>query len=307
MTRIAIVGVGGVGGYIGARLCHFRKIKKFYHIVFVQRGEGLNALKKNGITLVTDKNKYTSFPDMTTDDPSDLGVFSHVIFCVKSYQLEEALRLTRNNIDKNTVIIPLLNGIEVKKRIKNYYPFAKVMDGCIYVSSEIIYPGVIKQTGSAGYLYFGAQNSNESEHRVFLEIFKNARIKTVFEKNMERRIWEKFLLLCPFATLSSYYNCAAGDIAASDERIREFVSLMKEIICLAKAKGVVLSEKDIKTNLERFSYFSKDTKTSFQRDFESGKKTEIDVLTGYVVEEAKKMNIESPLHVFFYEKLSELS
>ncbi|MBN1619922.1 2-dehydropantoate 2-reductase [candidate division WOR-3 bacterium] len=303
--RIAIVGIGGVGGYLGARLCCFRKPQKPYHVVFIQRGEGLLALKKNGITLVTDKNTYTSFPDMTTEDPSDLGVFSHVMFCVKSYQLEEALRLTKNIIDKNTVIVPLLNGIEVKKKVETSYPFAKVMDGCIYVSSEVIYPGVVRQTGSAGYLYFGAQNSSESEHRVFLDILKNARIKTVFEKNMKRRIWEKFLLLCPFATLSSYYNCTAGDIADSAERKREFVFLMKEIISLAESKGIILGEKDIRANLEKISLFSKNTKTSFQRDIEFGRKTEIDVLTGYVVQETKKMNLEAPVHAFFYEKLLE--
>lgn len=303
--RIAIVGVGGVGGYLGARLCHFRDPIKSYHVIFIQRGEGLLALKKNGITLITEQNKYVAFPDMVTDDPSDLGIFTHVFLCVKSYQLDDVLKLIKNNVAQNTVLISLLNGIGTEEKIKTSFPYAEILGGCVYVSSEVLYPGIVKQTGSAGKLFFGSEVSDENSHRELLDVLKNARIKAFYKKNIKRKEWEKFLILCPFSTLSSFYNCTAGEIVEDGEKNRMFVSMMKEIVALANAKGVPLDGKDVQENLTRILTFSKETKTSFQRDFKAGKNTEIDVLAGYVVEEGKKLGLKTPLHEEFFDKLNK--
>ncbi|MBN1151333.1 2-dehydropantoate 2-reductase [candidate division WOR-3 bacterium] len=303
--KIAILGIGGVGGYLGARLCYFRKQTLPHQIIFIQRGEGLKAIKSGGVTLKTENHEYRVHPDHATDNPAGLGMFSHVFVCVKSYHLDDAVENIRGNIDDKTVIISMLNGINMEEKIRYKFPFTNVLGGCIYVSSQIVKPGLVRQTGSAGKLFMGSENSKEKDHRVVLEMLNESRIKAEFDSCIKKREWDKFLLLSPFSTISAYYDCTSGDIVEDPNKTEELMALMKEIKILAEAQNVAIEDDTLRNNFELLSSFDPATKTSFQRDLISGGKTELDVLAGYVVKQAKTFNLELPNHKKFYAGLLE--
>ncbi|MDH3723508.1 MAG: 2-dehydropantoate 2-reductase, partial [Desulfobacteraceae bacterium] len=91
--KIAIAGIGGVGGYYGGLLAKRYSDDEDVEIVFIARGDHLEQIKKNGLNLITEKGTFTVKADLATDNPAACGIFDCVIFCVKAYGLEESAKL----------------------------------------------------------------------------------------------------------------------------------------------------------------------------------------------------------------------
>ena len=90
--RIAVVGIGGVGGYYGGKLAQYYNAQSDIEVVFIARGEHLAQIRKHGLKLLTTEGNLTATPAIATDSPEELGPIDIVIICVKSYGLERCMR-----------------------------------------------------------------------------------------------------------------------------------------------------------------------------------------------------------------------
>ncbi len=295
--KIAIVGIGGVGGYIGGKLL---KANTKDEIVFIARGKQLESIQKNGLKVLDEDEEFIVKPHIATDDPHKLGVLDLVIIATKSYDLKNALKLLDKNISENTVLLPLLNGVEHDKEIKSLYPNAKVLNGCIYILSNIKEPGVVKKYGGVFNLMFG-KKGDISPYEQIKELFENAGLKSKLTSKIEFEVWRKFLLISAYASICSYYKEPIGYIVQN--HLDELKELLEEIKEVANKKGVNLSEKNITQVLDRAVSLPYESKMSMQLDFEKGKKTELDALCGYIVKEGERLGVDTSLMKKIYDKL----
>ncbi len=132
--KIGIVGIGGVGGYLGGKLARKYGQSGKHDIIFIARGEHLSAIKKNGLKLFTKEGDYVVKPTLATDNPAEAGIFDLVFFGVKSYSLMSSAKQVIGNITKDTVMIPLLNGVDIADRLQSILPDAKILPGCVYTN-----------------------------------------------------------------------------------------------------------------------------------------------------------------------------
>ena len=95
------------------------------------------------------------------------GIFDLVFFCVKSYHLESSALALKANINKNTVVIPLLNGVDIAQRPRAVLPDADIVRGCVYISSFIEKPGVVRQTEGSCKLTFGTDDKSQINTNIF--------------------------------------------------------------------------------------------------------------------------------------------
>ncbi|WP_299757179.1 2-dehydropantoate 2-reductase [uncultured Pontibacter sp.] len=110
--KIAVVGLGGVGGYYGGKLAQrFARTYK-YEIIFVARGAHKEAIEQYGLTLELGEEVQTIKPDSVVSDPKQMGQLDLILFCVKSYSLEQVAEQFAESINSYTLLLPLLNGIE---------------------------------------------------------------------------------------------------------------------------------------------------------------------------------------------------
>ncbi|MFQ6928630.1 MAG: ketopantoate reductase family protein [Parabacteroides merdae] len=120
-TKIAISGIGAVGSYYGGLLAARYKDSEDIDIYFISRGENLEEIRKNGIEV---KNTFLTIkakPTLATDNPAEIGPVDYLFCCTKSYDLEENIVQLTPIIGPNTVIIPLLNGADIRNAYKSYY------------------------------------------------------------------------------------------------------------------------------------------------------------------------------------------
>ncbi len=296
--KIAIVGIGGVGGYIGGKLIKSNNDNK---IIFIARGKQLKAIKKNGLKILDEDEQFIVKPDIITDNPENEGIFDLVIIAVKSYNLENAIKNLKSNISKQTVIIPLLNGVDHDKKIKEFFPEAIVLNGCIYIFSNIKEYGIIKKYGNIFNLMFGSNKYPIENFNYIKQLFDHANLKNKLTSKIDFEVWRKYLLISAYASLTSFYKQPIGFIAKY--HLSELKTILNEIKEIANKKGIQLNEKNCEQIIQRIQNVPYESKTSMQLDYEKDKKTELESLCGYIVKEGEKLSIKTPLMGKIYKEL----
>ncbi|MDD4356392.1 MAG: 2-dehydropantoate 2-reductase [Smithellaceae bacterium] len=302
--RIGIVGIGGVGGYFGGKLAREHASSGRHEIIFIARGEHLQAIQHNGLKLFTREGDYVAWPNVATDNPAVAGMFDLVFFCVKSYSLESSALCVKPNIHKNTVVVPLLNGVESAGRLRQVLPDADIIDGCVYIISHIENPGVIRQEDGACKLIFGTNDEQSSlKYTTILDILLQAKINAKLTYRISEALWEKYLLMCPLGSLTAATNKTYGALLADSALKTKLRGMMEEVTAVARARNVHLSENAIDRTIEMVGRFAFDAKTSMQLDNEKGRQTEVDTLTGFLCRAGRESGIPTPLHDEVYQQI----
>ena len=295
--RVMILGAGGVGGYLGARLIRHTDAE----VTLVTRGEHLRAIQERGLEIREDDEKYRVHPETATENPSELGVFDLIVVAVKSTALEESLNLISKNINNKTVILPLLNGIDHDREIRSRYPEVDILNGCIYILSNIVAPGVIRKKGAIFNLCWGKADFDPAGYREISELFDRAGLRHKATDRIDYEVWKKFLFISPMAALTSLYGISMDRVAA--KHAAELSELLEEILAVAEAREIPLSRKELDQTLQRAQKTLPGAKTSMQLDLEQGKPAEIETLVGHIIREGERLGVPTPLYRKIYGEL----
>src|SRR5580658_5074508 len=154
-TKIAVLGIGGVGGYFGGVLARHYEKSDATEIIFIARGDNKIIIRRSGLTLQMPEETLVAHPKLTSSDPSEIGTLDYLICCTKTYDLEQSIRQYLACITNETVLISLLNGVEGAAMIKQICPENEVLDGGAYIVSSQVAPGIIKTTSPFAKIFFG--------------------------------------------------------------------------------------------------------------------------------------------------------
>jgi 2-dehydropantoate 2-reductase len=267
--RIAVVGLGGVGGYICAMLS-----KTEHEVVGFARGEHLRMIQKEGLEIVEDLDSWKIEVDARELEDSS-GHFDVVLFCVKSYDLVESYRKIATTLDKNSIIISFSNGINNGDTLRDISD-SIVLDGCIYILSHIQSYATIRKKGKVFAAIFGG---DEQSTQKLAKLFKEANLRYKIPDDIKTAIWKKYIFISAFATITSYYNNTIGYIYQYHKDEAE--KLLEEIALFAKTKGVEISS-EVQKALDTASKVPYDSSTSMYLDFKHNKRVELENLSGYV-------------------------
>jgi 2-dehydropantoate 2-reductase len=306
-TRIGILGMGGVGGYFGGLLAKAYAESDSVEIVFVARGETQKTIAQDGLKIILDKSEMTVFPSIVSDDPKVIGKLDYLICATKTYDIEESLLSIKTNITKNTIILPLYNGVDAPERISALLPDNEVLQGCVYIVSMIVSSGVIKKMGIYEKLFFGSATAPIASLNKLQTIFKKASIESYLVDDIEETVWEKFIFISALASATSYLNQNIGEILSSQSSREVYVSLLNEITMIAAVKGLNLPADIIMQTILKLEKTPHDATSSMHRDLMAGRKIELFSLTEFVVNEGLKYEIETPTYQMVLDKLSSVS
>ncbi len=287
--RIAVVGLGGVGGYIGASLA-----KTSNELVCFARGEHLKEIKKNGLTIVEDEITWSQ--KLNVKDLDDVeGYFDIVLFCVKGYDLEESLKRISKSIDSKTVLISFSNGVSNSELLRDLSD-SVVLDGCVYILSHIEKYGVVRKKGKVFAAIFGGEKDATN---ILNTIFSEADLRTKIPSDIKTAIWKKYIFIS-FATLTSYYDKSIGYIYKFHKD--EAQKILTEIALVASRIGVDINS-EIEKSLNTACNIPYDSSTSMHLDFQNKKRDELKTISGYIVKKADELKVEVPLMQMMYREL----
>lgn len=305
-TKIIIAGIGGVGGYFGALLARHFETNNTVEINFIARGKHLQEIKKNGLLALKGSDKIIAKPTLATDNPAEIGVVDFIIVCTKTYDLETIIHQLKPCINKDTCIIPLLNGVNNKNIIKSIIPDSLVVDGCAYIIARLKEPGVIENIGNIQQLHFGVDNYENEKLGLLERLLKEAGIEAFYSTTISKVIWEKFIFLSATATSTSFFNKNIGELVSNTDYCNILIKMIEEVKQLAKAKQIAISNNITEETLIKLKNIPATATTSMHTDFQHNKpQTELESLTGFVINEASKYTIPTPTYKMMYEKLKK--
>ena len=204
--NIGVIGIGGVGGYFGGKLTQLLNNTKDLAIYFVARNQHLREIQKNGLILDTDEGVMICKPTNATDNIPELPNLDFCLVCVKSYDLDKVLIQLKEKISSNTIILPLLNGVDIYERIRSRIYNGVVLPSCVYVGTHIEKYGKVTQRGGACTIFFGKDPQNDYFDPEIFNLFKKSNIKFKWQENPYIEIWNKYIFVASFGLVTANFN-----------------------------------------------------------------------------------------------------
>ncbi|TVZ21433.1 2-dehydropantoate 2-reductase [Dokdonia sp. Hel_I_63] len=297
--HILIYGAGGVGGFFGGKLALAGN-----KVTMIARGEHLTAIQENGIEVKSITGDFKASPYLATDNLSKIETPDLVIFGVKSYQIDSAVKGILQYCDENTLYLPLQNGASNVEVLNSMVPKSQVLAGLCRMISFIEAPGVISNPDIAPAILFGEQDNSKTERlEKILSVFTDAGINAAVPDNIQVAIWQKFLFITTISAIGGLTRVPIG-VMREQPYINELMrKTAQEVFEVAKAKGIILPEKTIKNMFEAISKQAHETTASTQRDIMAGKPSELENFNGYIVKEGKRLGVPTPVNEMIYELL----
>jgi 2-dehydropantoate 2-reductase len=304
--RLCVVGIGGVGGYFGGRLAHARQGTEGDEVHFLARGEHLRAIRAEGLRLVTsDRGELLCRPASVTDRVEDLPEIDVFLITVKGADLAAAAASIASRVGEETVLLPLLNGVDIRERVRRQVLRGIVLPACVYVSASLQGPGRVVQVGTPGRILLGPDPDRPGPApEGLLESFRKASIAFEWQGDVYPAIWEKYVFIAPYGLVTARYDKTLGEVY-ENESLRGLVrKIMEEVRAVAVARGISLPGTVIETSIEKPKLFPREAMTSLHRDIRQGKKrNELDLFGGTILRMGRETGVPTPVTEEVYEAL----
>ena len=282
--NFVIVGAGGVGGNLGARLA-----EAGHRVGWLVRGRTLEALRK-GLELKSPLGNLSLGPQNASDDPSTLGPADAVVVTVKLYDLVSlAPRLKPLS---NAVFLPLQNGVDARGMLQTALPGANVLNGMVSTKSFIEAPGRIHCKSGFSRIRLGGAGATELARA--LESGKG--VEAVVSDDIDRDVWRKFVMLVSMASTTCMHRITIGQVREDPKMFARLMQGVNEAIAVAEREGVHFGEDAKELVMDQIKDMPRDGKPSMLEDLEAGRPLEVDYFSGTIVRLGKKHGIPTPYH-----------
>jgi 2-dehydropantoate 2-reductase len=299
--RAGIVGGGGVGGYLGARL------KLAGHDVgILARGSNLAALRERGLHLKSPLGEAQTGPLEASADPREIGPVDALFMTTKLYDLEAVASMATALVGPDTLVIPVQNGVEAHEILTRALPGAAVLKATIYISSFLIAPGEILHKSPFCRLRLAPTRPADEDgaRRLALVLSGVPGIEAAVSPDIDLDLWQKFVMLASFAAVACVARAPVGQVLDDPALLTRLKAAMAETIAVARAKGIALSGDIESRALTQLRQFPPGAKPSMLEDMDAGRPLELDYLSGAIVRFGKALGVPTPVHEAAYRWLS---
>ncbi len=306
--KIAIIGAGAIGGYVGVKLALAGE-----DVSFIVRGANLAAIRNNGMKLVThDGNEQVARHVKATDNYAEAGVQDLVILAMKAHQLEAVANDVPQLLGPHTSVVTMQNGVPywyfhehggalAGTRLQSVDPTglisekipAKQVIGCVvYPASELVQPGVVRHIEGERFPVGELDGSSSERVMAISNTFIRAGFKAPVLDNIRSEIWLKLWGNLTFNPISALSHGTLEGICQYPLTRDLAASMMAEAQAVAGQLGITFRV-TIDKRIGGAEKVGKH-KTSMLQDVEAGRAPEIDALVGSVVELGRLTGTPTP-------------
>ncbi len=288
MMRILILGAGAVGGYLGARL-----IESGADVTFLLRGERLNFIRDNGLNIYSELGNIKLKPKFITSDKLTHN-FDLLILACKAYSLINAVNDIKPVVNKDTRILPLLNGVSHLQYLDDFFGREAIMGGLVHLAVELDTKGQINHLNYFHRFVFGCRHPEQNTCGRLLEnIISNTKLEFSHSTHIQHDMWEKFVFLTTLAGATCLFRGNIGEIMRTESGYDYITGVFQECVDIATAYGHRPNDETMHDYIELLTNVNSDYTSSMLRDIHGGVATEANHILG----EMLKRGIEKKLSV----------
>ncbi len=294
--RIAIFGIGSIGGYFGWRL-----VQAGEDVVFVARGESLRILRERGLTVETPDGKTSVQPVNAVGDPAQAGPVDAVILGVKAWQVAEATEAIRPLIGPETFVVPLQNGVDAPSILADALGEKHAFGGLCYIAAAKIGPGHIRHVGMEPRVVFSELDDRPSERgRNLLQAFQRAGVSAEIPSDIRVAMWNKFLFIASLSGVGALTRAPVGVIRSIPETRRLLENVVREVFSVARARDIKLRPDAVEATMAIVDGLPPAATASMQRDIMDGLPSELYAQNGAVLRLGSEAGQDVPLNSLIF-------
>ncbi len=309
--KIAVVGAGAIGGYLGARLARAGQ-----QVTFVARNRNLLAIGQHGFRLILPNGQEEHTPAGDTlravQDPATAGVQDFVLLTVKAHQVGDLLPGLRGLFGAQTAVVSMINGVpwwyfhglagphqgrglqclDPDGRISRHIEPERVIGSVVYPACELVRPGVVRIVEGNRFSLGEPDGSRSERVELLSRALMAAGFKAPVSRDIRSEIWVKLWGNLAFNPISALSHATLQDICRFPPTRELATRMMTEAKAVAEALGVVF-----RISLEQRFAGAEAVgahKTSMLQDVEQGRTLELQALVGAVIELGRITGVPTP-------------
>ncbi len=295
-ARVAVLGVGGIGGYYGGLLA------RAGHDVFaLARGDNLTALRERGLVVRAPDGEWNS-AITASDDARELSrsfeAEDIALVTTKAYSLDGIAPAVKRFAERGAVVVPLLNGVGAAERLVELgVPRQQVIGGVSYISAVRIEPGVFERRSTFQRVIVGElPNRISPRTRKIAAVFAGAGAEATASEDITLALWQKFVFLASIAAACGLTRLPIGPVRDNPLGARLIERAVREAVAVGRARGIALPRDEEARVLKQINSSPAASEPSLLLDLKAGSPTEVDVLSGAIARFAEENKIETPIH-----------
>lgn len=252
----------------------------------------IEAIQSHGLVLEEPEGPLT-LPLRATTDVASAGKADLVLLFVKAYDTERAITQSLVLEKEDTLFLSLQNGLGNGEVISRHVDPSRVVLGVTNHGATVLGPGRIRHAGR-GKSYLGALRGGRTNRlEEIAQVFGQAGLETELTEHIEELIWEKLLVNIGINALAALTGLKNGELLDYPETLRLMEALVSEAAQVARAKGIRIPADPLQKVIE-VARATAANRCSMGQDLDHRRRTEIDVINGAVVREAKRFGIPVP-------------
>jgi len=306
--RIAVVGAGAIGGYLGARLAIAGE-----DVTFIARNKNLAAIQANGFRLILEDGSEQHAPTArAVQRMADAGPQDAVLLTVKAHQVRDLLPELRDLFGPQTMVVTMINGVpwwyfhklggpyegrplssvDPDGAIAAHIEPERVIGSVVYPAAELVAPGVVKLIEGNRFTLGEPDGTRSPRIEALSQAMIKAGFKSPVSKDIRGEIWVKLWGNLSFNPISALTHATLEDICRYPLSRELAASMMREAQAVGEKLGV-----QFKVSLDQRIAGAEAVgahKTSMLQDVEAGRALELQALVGSVVELARITGTPTP-------------
>lgn len=298
IDQVAVVGMGALGLLFGERIAEHADPETLCFLMDSARfaRHGNEPYFINGA-----ERRFRIRPEGEIV-PADL-----VIVAVKYGGLRGAAALMRPAVARHTTIISLLNGISSEEILAETFDREQIID-CVAIGMDAMREGHRLSFQNAGRLQIGIRSPEQAERlRALEDFFTRAAVPFETVPDITRAMWNKFMINVGINQTCMVYETTYSGATAPGSRAREeMIAAMREVMRLAAAEGIALTEDDLAADLRLLAGLDPDGYPSMRQDALAGRRSEVELFAGTVLKLAEKHGLPVPVNRRYYERVLKL-
>lgn len=287
-----MLGAGAIGAYYGGKLA-----LAGHDVTLYARGENLTAIRRNGLEIRTPEGS-SMVQVHATDRADELGAADFAILGVKSYSLDSIGSVVRQTAEQGAAILPFLNGVETTDHLLTLgVPRGAILAGVTRISVARVQPGVVERRGAMQSVIIGELDGQTTDRITRIAAaFHGAGVDARISDRIDVDLWQKFVFLAAIAAACGLARAPLGEVRERPLGRRLLQRAVQESVDVARARGIPLPDDETAQVVAAIDALPPGTKPSLLLDLESGRQTEVNVLSGAVSRYAEAAGIPVPIH-----------
>ena len=302
--RIVVLGAGGVGGYIGARL-----IEGGADVSFLVRARRAEQLAADGLVVKSPLGDFAQ-PVRAFAMASDIDAAPDaVILACKEPALAGAMETIAPLLGKDTRLLPVLNGVRHLETLAARFPDTPLLGGIAHGAVDLRPDGAIVHLSPFMRVIAGpVAGASDPVSDGIVDRLKAAGVEAEASPDILQDMWNKFVFLSAFAGITSLMRTNIGNILKTDAGRERILQLLGETRAVAEAEGFSPPDALVDEYRALLTQEGSSLASSMLRDIEAGRRTEGTHILGDMLTRARRHGLSAPLlaiaaaHVEAYER-----